>query len=60
MNKDNEVLVVRCNAPLSRVTEDYIRDHIIEQMKTGVVVLPNICEAIIVPKDIEVKVELYK
>ena len=54
---ENDILVVRCTSPLSRSSIDYLRDYIIGQRECGVIVLPNICEAIVVPKDITIEVQ---
>lgn len=53
----SEVLVIRCNTIIS--TEDLmkIRNIILKQKESGVIVLPAIFEAIVVPNDIEIKFE---
>lgn len=54
---ENDILVVKCNAVLSRTTMDWLRDYILGQRESGLILLPNICEAVVVPKDIEIRVE---
>lgn len=53
----SEVLVIRCNTIIS--TEDLmkIRNIILKQKESGVIVLPAMFEAIVVPNDIEIKFE---
>lgn len=53
----NDVLVVRINALLSNKDQEHVRKYVIEQLKTGVVVLPSYCEVMVVPKDIKIKFE---
>ena len=57
LDKDNQVLVVKVNAHISQ--EDYkkLAVSLCAQMKLGLVLLPVYCDAIIAPKDIEVKIE---
>lgn len=59
-NMNDKVLVVKINHVVSSERLDLIRQAIVNQMKTGVVLLPFGCEAIVVPEDIEVKVEGVK
>ena len=54
---DNDILVVKVNMFLKNKEAEAVRQHILEQRKTGVIVLPTYCEAIIVPKDVEIKFE---
>ena len=53
----SEVLVIRCNTIIS--TEDLmkIRNIILKQKESGVIVLPAMFEAIVVPNYIEIKFE---
>ena len=57
---NDKVLVVKINHIVSSERLDLIRQAIVNQMKMGLVILPNGCEAIVVPEDIEVKVEGVK
>lgn len=57
MTKD-EILVIRINTSfISPETIEELKKSIIEQKETGVVVLPYFAEAIIAPKDVEIKIE---
>lgn len=51
------VLVVKVNAHIKSKDLKAIEKHIRDSMKTGLVVLPSYCEAQVVPKDIEVRME---
>lgn len=52
----SEVLVIRCNTIIS--TEDLMKiRNIIKKKESGVIVLPAMFEAIVVPNDIEIKFE---
>lgn len=52
---DNNILVIKVNMFLKNKEQEAVRQHILEQRKTGVIVLPPYCEAIMVPKDVEIK-----
>lgn len=52
-----DVLVVKVNLFCGNKDLCQIHDNIINQMKTGVVILPAYCEAQVVPDNIEVRVE---
>ncbi|MFA5655136.1 MAG: hypothetical protein WDA37_00165 [Dysgonamonadaceae bacterium] len=54
---DEDILVVRVNMFLKNKEQEAVRQYILEQRKTGVIVLPLYCEAIMVPKDVEIKFE---
>lgn len=54
---DDKVLVIRVNSVISSERLYNIKKSIMTQVKEGVVVLPFGCEVIVVPKDIEIKVE---
>lgn len=54
---DDDILVVRVNMFLKNKEQEAVRQYILEQRKTGVIVLPPYCEAIMVPKDVEIKFE---
>jgi len=57
MTKD-EILVIKINGLyVGREEKERLRKSIIEQKETGVVLLPYYAEAIIVPQDIEIKME---
>ena len=54
---DNNLLVVRIGINLKPQYFNNLVENIAFQKTTGTVVLPSYCEALVVPKDIEVKVE---
>lgn len=53
----HDVLVVRVNMFLRLKELKQLRDSIVAQKETGVVLLPPYCTAQIVPDDIEIKFE---
>lgn len=55
--KNDEVLVIKLKVNVT--DEDYVKigEALFNQMKHGLVLLPAYCDAVIVPKDIEVKME---
>ena len=55
--KMNDVLIVKINALFPTETLSEIRKHILRQKESGVIVLPSYCEALVVPEDIEIKLE---
>ena len=55
----SDVLVVKINALFPTETLSKIRKHILRQKESGVIVLPSYCEALMVPEDIEIKLEAY-
>lgn len=57
MEKDKDLLVIKPNIHLSPRDLRRIRESVQQQKETGLVILPFFCEAIVVPKDIEVRVE---
>lgn len=59
MTKD-EILVIRCNMMLYPDELEQERKKVMEQLKDGVVVLPGYMQPVIVPKDVEIKMEDYK
>ena len=54
---NDQVLVVKMNILVSGDKMQKIYESILSQIETGVVLLPVGCEAIVVPKDIEIRVE---
>ena len=53
----NDVLVVKLNKVFPTDTIYKIHKEILRQKESGVVVLPTYCTAIIVPEDVEIKLE---
>lgn len=54
---DDKILVVKMNTPMSAERLCRIYMAILTQVETGVVVLPCGCDAMVVPKDIEIRVD---
>lgn len=57
MEENNDLLIVKLNMHLRARDIQRIRDSIQKQKETGLVILPAFCDAIQVPKDIEIRVE---
>lgn len=52
-----EILVIKINSMiLTKEYEKKFRESIIKQKETGVIILPYFADAIITPKDIEIKI----
>ena len=56
MTKD-EILVVRCNMPLPAEDLNRARKTIKAQVEDGVVILPYFMEPLVVPADLEIRIE---
>lgn len=54
---ENDILVIKVNMLASAKDMKAIRKNVLMQKQTGVVVLPAYCEPVIVPADIEIKIE---
>ena len=52
----NDILVVKVNANLPADSMEDIRTSILKQKNTGIIVLPNYCEALVVPEGTEITV----
>lgn len=52
---NDDILVIKANMFLKNKEREAVRQCILEQRKTGIIVLPQYCEAIVVPKDVEIK-----
>ena len=55
MKNDEEILVVRCNIVVNQEILEDLRLKIAEQRDTGVIMLPYFCDALIIPKDLVIK-----
>ena len=53
----SDVLVIRCNTLICPETLEKFRDIILAEKESGVIVLPNMFEAIVVPDDIKIVFE---
>ena len=56
-DEHNELLIIKVNAFFRQKDMIEICEYINEARKTGTIVLPPYCDAIVCPKDIEVKIE---
>ena len=54
------ILVVSVDIRAKKEDLDRLRDDILAQKETGVVLLPCFCRALVVPDNVEVLVEDYK
>lgn len=52
----SDILVVKVNNNLSAVGMSDIRANILKQKNSGIIVLPNYCEVLVVPEDTEITV----
>ena len=50
----SDILVIRCNTLIHPEKLNKFRDIILEEKESGVIVLPNMFEAIVVPDDIKI------
>lgn len=53
----SDILVIRCNTLIGQETLKNFRDIILAEKESGVIVLPNMFEAIVVPDDMEIRFE---
>ena len=53
----SDILVVKTNIMLKPDKMESLRQRFLEQKGTGVVVLPPYCTALVVPEDIEIRME---
>ena len=56
MDKE-EILVLRCKYKLKKEDVEKLRRSVLRQVFEGVVILPDYVETLIVPADIEVRIE---
>jgi len=52
-----DVLVIKCNAVIKPEDLKKLREIFIKEKEEGVIVLPPYVEALIVPEDVEIRVE---
>lgn len=50
----SDILVIRCNKLISQETLKKFRDIILAEKESGVIVLPNMFETIVVPDDMKI------
>lgn len=53
----SDVLVIRCNTHVHPETLKKFRDIILAEKESGVIVLPAMFEAIVVPDDVKIRFE---
>ena len=53
----SEILVIKCNALVKPETLENLRKIFIKQKEDGVIVLPAMCEAVVVPDDVWIVME---
>lgn len=53
----SDILVIRCNKLIHQEKLMEIRNNILAQKESGVIVLPNGFEAIVAPDDMEIRFE---
>lgn len=53
----DDILVIKTNIFLKVDKYQELYEQIVEQRKTGVILLPPYCTPVIIPKDTEIKVE---
>ena len=58
--KSDEILIIQYPYRMSQQRADLIREQILEQKESGVILLADFCTVITKPKDIDIKVELEK
>ena len=58
MNKD-DVLIVKYPFMMGKGMSKYLHDDILKQKETGVIVIPDYCEVVMAPKDVEIKTEQH-
>ena len=53
----SDVLVIRCNTLIHPEKLKRIRDGILAEKESGVIVLPSMFEAIVIPDDMKIRFE---
>lgn len=57
---DENLLIIKVNVMLRGDKLQEIRELIMKQKETGLIILPPFCEAVVVPKDTEIKIKERK
>ena len=57
LNKD-DILIVKYPYSMKSDKVNQLHDNILKQKETGVIVLPDCCEVVIAPKDVEIKTDV--
>ena len=53
----SDILVIKCNTTVKAETLNQLRQIFLKEKEEGVVVIPAFCDAMMIPEDIEIKVE---
>ena len=53
----SDILVIKCNTMVKPETLMQLRQIFLKEKEEGVVVIPAFCDAMMIPEDIEIKVE---
>ena len=56
MNKD-DILIVKYPYSIKSDKVNQLHDNILKQKESGVIVIPDCCEVVIAPKNVEIKTE---
>lgn len=57
MEEDKGVLIIKLNANISQRSLERIRESIIRQKESGLIILPSFCEVLVASKNVKIKVE---
>ena len=60
MNKDDILIIVKYPYSIKSDKVNQLHDNILKQKETGVIVIPDCCEVVIAPKDVEIKMEKHE
>lgn len=52
--ENNEILIIQCQVSMNPQKLDALREQILKQKETGVILLPYYCTAVTKPKDIDI------
>lgn len=59
MNKD-DILVVKYPFLMKNTQANQLYESILKQRENGVIIIPDYCEVVIAPKDVEIKMENHE
>lgn len=59
MNSD-EILIIQYPYTMSQQRVDTLREQILKQKESGVILLPNLCTVVTKPKEVDIQVEVKK
>lgn len=60
MNNKDDILIVKYPFLMKSDQVNQLYESILKQKETGAIVLPDICEVVIAPKDAEIKIEKHE